>query len=143
MHYYAYGSSRYYNKELSDISIELEEHLTEFNSIVCGCLESDGVLDMRGANNYHEDCLEPLMSHLEKHGGLMNSLSDPLTMLLLVNCLTYFNFHCVSYDLNAGHTLPTATPEVNHAAECLSDFKARIGNLVTVMTRVQLLYRNQ
>ena len=140
--YYAYGSDVFYNKMLDAYGEGIEKSLTELNSIVRVWMESDNITQAKGADQYHENCLGPLISHIAEHGGMHDSLSDPLTMLLLVNCLTNWVFHGVSYDLNHGESMPNATPELNDAAECLSNFKSQIGDLVTVMSRVQLLYRD-
>jgi hypothetical protein len=126
MSYYVYGSDAFYNQELDELIPEIEKSLETLNSSVCEWLQSNDMTKRRLVREYHKQCLQPLRSHFEVCGGLANCLADPLTMLILVNCITNTEFYIVS-----NHWKGT------YMERDIIEFEENVARLVTVMILVQ------
>jgi hypothetical protein len=139
--YYAYGSKAPYNthNEQLDTCIKLVgKYLMKLNLIMGEWLQSDHPFKPIAAKNYNKSCLEPLMLHIAVYGDLKNGLSDPITMFLLVNCLTHHDFSWICTKMHGRCNIPEDDRE---QADCIQNFKKYVGELVTILTTVQRLHR--
>ena len=128
---------------LDELSTEIDEELGELDLIIRKWIESHDELLQGAAINYNRDCLQPLISHLTQPSyGCMNlSLSDPLTMLLLVNCVTHYEFSAILAYFNERDAKDDSTPRVaTNGHNNATELQSLVAKLVTVMAHVQKLY---